>query len=386
MANLRVTVRYHGTVVEDRVLPVRGAVHLGEAEGAAVEFPGAQLTVYRVGEALDVSGRRLEPGQRTGIAMGAVHVQVEHVEQLLLPRRSAGRFDLRFFLVAMIVAAGGMWLDALSSVAEDPAGGIIASRYQQLRAALPSSDPRGGDDPRVSSVQPSADHDPLLPTREQLVDGPPARPDDAVTGWAYYPWYRAIVPELPPAVGGAADELELRAAAARESYRDDRWELAHAHYQWLAKAEPGELEWLYGLALSRKRLGMHRAELETWDRVLELAPESAIALGNRAVSLARQDRWGEVGEALTRLHRAAPDHPYTYVFEATCAALQGREDEAIAGLERAVRLRYALSDALQIELRRDLALDPALAPLRADPRLRAMLSRQLGAASPRPYR
>ncbi len=386
MASLRVTVRYHGSVIEDRVLPVRGAVQLGEAEGAAVQFPGAQLTVCRVGEALDVSGRRLEPGQRTGISMGAVHVQVEHVEQLRLPRLSGGHFDLRFFLVAMIVAAGGMWLDTLSSVAEDPAGGALAYRYQQLRAALPSSASRGGDDPRVSSVQPNAERYLLAPAGAPLVDGPPARPDDAVTGWAYYPWYRAIVPELPAPAASAADERTLRAAAARQSYRDDRWELAHAHYQWLAKTEPGELEWLYGLALSRKRLGMHRAELETWDRVLELAPGSAIALGNRAVSLARQDRWSEVAEALTRLHRAAPDHPYTYVFDATCAALQGREDEAIADLERAVGLRYALSDALQIELRRDLALDPALAPLRADPRLRAMLSRQLGAASPRPYR
>jgi hypothetical protein len=84
------------------------------------------------------------------------------------------------------------------------------------------------------------------------------------------------------------------------------------------------------------------------------------------------------------MHRASPDNPYGQVFEALCASLQGREDEAIAHLEEAISRRGAMSDDLQIELRRDLALDPALAPLRADPRLRAMLSRQLGAASPRP--
>lgn len=392
MGDLHVTVRYHGAVIEDRVLPVRGAVRLGESEGAEVQFPGAEITVCRVGCDLDISGRRLKPGQRTGVSTGAVHVQVEHVERLTIPRLSGGHFDLRFFLVAMAVTAGGMWLDTLASVAENPAGGALAYHYERLQAALPASGVDDRRSQRVTSVQPNSDLYLLPPARDHLVDGPPAHPDDSVTGWAYYPWYRAIVPAslgdraARQRQAAAADDRALHAAVARDSYQADRWEVSHLHYQWLSKADPGEVEWLYGLGLARKRMGMHRAELETWERLLELDPDHFMALGNRAVSLARQDRWSEVSAALTRMYRAAPDHPYGHVFEATCAALQGREDEAVASLERAVATRGAMSDELQIELRRDLALDPALAPLRADPRLRAMLSRQLGAASPRPHR
>ena len=68
------------------------------------------------------------------------------------------------------------------------------------------------------------------------------------------------------------------------------------------------------------------------------------------------------------------------------AGAAGSDDDAINHLEIAVARRNALPDELQIELRRDLALDPGLSAVRADPRLRAMLNRQLGAASPRPLR
>ena len=389
MGELHVTVSYHGAVIEDCYVPVRGAVRLGEAEDARVGFPGADLTVYRVGDAYELNGVRLAPGDRTDVSRGAVQVRLEHVERLRLPRFARGHFDARFLLIAMAVTASGMWLDTLTSVAEHPAGGFIAQQYERVRSELP-----GGVDDRsqrtTTSVQPNAELYMLPPTRDHLIDGPPARKDDSVTGWSYYPWYRSVVPS---ARGSAAargqlsaqpDDATLHAVIARDAYQSEKWEGAQHHYHWLAEEDSEEPGWLLGLALSRKRLGMHRAELETYERLLKADPENFLALGNRAVSLARQDRWSEVPEALSRMYRVAPEHPYAHVFEGTCAALQGREDEAIAHLELAVASRGLMSDDLQIELRRDIALDPALGPLRADPRLRAMLSRQLGAASPRP--
>ena len=389
MGDLHVTVSYHGSVIEDCYVPVRGAVRLGEAEGARVGFPGADLTVYRVGDAYELNGERLGPGERTQVIRGAVAIQLEHVEHLRLPRFSRGHFDARFLLIAMAVTASGMWLDTLTSVAEHPAGGFIAEQYDRVRSELPG----GVEDQRsqrTTSVQPNAELYMLPPTRDHLVDGPPARKDDSVTGWSYYPWYRSVVPSTRESSAARSrlsahpDDATLHAVIARDAYHSEKWEGAHHHYHWLAEEDGGEPDWMLGLALSRKRLGMHRAELETYERLLVLDPGNFLALGNRAVSLARQDRWSEVPAALARMYRAAPDHPYAHVFEGTCAALQGREDEAIAHLELAVASRGLMSDDLQIELRRDLALDPALGPLRADARLRAMLSRQLGAASPRP--
>ena len=389
MGELHVTVSYHGAVIEDCFVPVRGAVRLGESDDALVGFPGADLTVYRVGDHYELNGERLGPGERTDFVSGAVLVQLEHVERLRLPRVVRGHFDARFLLIAMAVTASGMWLDTLTSVAEHPAGGFIAEQYDRVRSELPG----GVDDRRTrrtTSVQPNAELYMLPPTRDHLVDGPPARQDDSLTGFSYYPWYRSVVPSSRDSnsartrLSAHPDDATLHAVIARDAYQTEKWEGAHHHYQWLTKEDEATPGWLLGLALSRKRLGMHRAELDTYERLLLQDPDNFLALGNRAVSLARQDRWSEVPGALSRMYRAAPDHPYAHVFEGTCAALQGREDEAIAHLEIAVSERGLMSDDMQIELRRDIALDPALGPLRADPRLRAMLSRQLGAAGPRP--
>ena len=66
--------------------------------------------------------------------------------------------------------------------------------------------------------------------------------------------------------------------------------------------------------------------------------------------------------------------------------MQGREAEAIEALEDGFAARAQLSKELQIEMRRDIALDPAFKAMRSDWRLRAMLLRHLGAAAPRAVR
>ncbi|GEM_PF-1185140 len=389
MGDLNVTVRYHGSVVDDRVVPVRGAVAIGDSPGAKVSFPGARVDVVRVGRDLELRGRRLAEGQRTGFSLGPVHVQLEHIEPLRVERWARPSFDSRFLLVALAVTTAGMWLETLDDVARTQEG-VVA---QQLRSVghelslLRSTDRRAE---RTSLVTPNPALDLLPPADQRAVDGPAAVADDVKTGWAFYEWHADSVRLSSDQVMARVrlqaepDNVELRSQLAHAAYASDDFEEAAWHYAWLAERHPDGVEWHTGLALAQKRLGRHTSELEHWERVLELEPRHVLALGNRAVAFARLDRWDQSRSALDRLQEVAPEHPYGHVYMALQAALEGADDDALGHLELAMERREALSDDLRIELRRDIALDPALSGLRADPRLMAMLNRQLGARAPRP--
>jgi hypothetical protein len=66
------------------------------------------------------------------------------------------------------------------------------------------------------------------------------------------------------------------------------------------------------------------------------------------------------------------------------AAVQGHDDEALQALDKTLDARAQLSDELQVEIRRDLAIDPMLSSLRKDRRMSAILRKHLGAGAPRP--
>lgn len=139
MGELAVTVRLRGRVVEDRVLPVRDQVRLGERFDASVGFPGADLLVVRDGEALLVRGQRLAEGEDLRLSLGAVDVRLCHVASVPLPAEGAGRFDLRFLLAVLLVAALGTWLEAASRWAERqlPAEGGLQSWIERVQAGPP---------------------------------------------------------------------------------------------------------------------------------------------------------------------------------------------------------------------------------------------------------
>jgi hypothetical protein len=77
-------------------------------------------------------------------------------------------------------------------------------------------------------------------------------------------------------------------------------------------------------------------------------------------------------------------HPYTHVTQAFVFSWEGRIEDAVSALEQGFVARAQLSEEMQIELRRDIALEPTFHSLRKDWHLRAMLLRHLGAAAPRP--
>ena len=212
------------------------------------------------------------------------------------------------------------------------------------------------------------------------------------TGFRYHPWYRGAVPSTLDAElarirlqsdPGNQGQLAL---VARGSYEQDDWAGALSHYTALIDAEPDNAAWLHGQARSQKRLGFHRGEISTWIRVLELAPDDVHAMGNRAVAHARLGDYEAADYWLVRMRGADSDDPYLYVFEAMVSAIEGDDDTALVLLEQTIASRHELPDGLQVELRRDLALDPALGSLRGDDRLQRMLSRQYGADRPRRLR
>ena len=370
MGDLHVTVRMNERIVDDCVLGVRGVVRIGDGENARVSFPGANVAVCRVGNELDVRGRRLAEGDITTLDLGQVHVELEHLVPESAVRPGPVPLDLRFLLVALGVTVGGMWVELGKDL-------LPVDTVQRTQ--------------RTAAVQPVA-QDVATPVVALQGEGRAARPDDDLTGFRYHPWYRGAVPSTLDAElarirlqsdPGNQGQLAL---VARGSYEQDDWAGALSHYTALIDAEPDNAAWLHGQARSQKRLGFHRGEISTWIRVLELAPDDVHAMGNRAVAHARLGDYEAADYWLVRMRGADSDDPYLYVFEAMVSAIEGDDDTALVLLEQTIASRHELPDGLQVELRRDLALDPALGSLRGDDRLQRMLSRQYGADRPRRLR
>ena len=120
-----------------------------------------------------------------------------------------------------------------------------------------------------------------------------------------------------------------------------------------------------------------------YHEVLVDHPNHPIALGGLAMAQARTGEFDRASATMSRLEIAAPAHPYTELTAAVLSAKQGNHQDSVECLRRTIVDREQLDSELQIELRRDIATDPLLAPLRADWPLRSMLRRYLGAAAPR---
>lgn len=386
MGDLHVRVTFHEHVVDDLVMPVNGVVWLGSRLGAQVAFPGADVAVTRLGNSLAIRGRRLREGQRTAFRVGAVRVQVQHLEPFKIKRELAPQLDYSFMLVAAAVMTSGMWVDTLGHLAQDPRTADVTARVNELRELV-----RPGDN--QDRQQASANVGLREPERrwtdvDPVWEGRKARSDDHETGWAFYSWYRAGVPAGPSLartrtrLQDQPDDLHLRAMLARGEYDADNWAGAAANYKNLVVDDGRNVAWLEGLAHANRRLGRHRQELELYNHLLELDPDNLMALGYGAVALARLDQPDAAMARLDELETLHPDHPYVSVFRGLQAAIDGREAESIAAFEEALARRGELSDVQRLELRRDLAVEPELQNLRADPRLHRMLARQLGVMAP----
>lgn len=381
----------NGYVVEDRVLPVRRLVRIGEAEGADVSFPGADVAVVRMGDRLALRGRHLEEGEQMDISLGPVAVTVEHTVRAHFPMEWAGLWDWRFCAAAVLMTTVGAWVDAAEAWVDTvPESELVA---QLLGEVIPGKAPADAADANLSAVSSPAEAGAAASASlPALAEGPRHLPDDLVTGIGWYAWYRAAVPEDDQLEGAyerfawnladAADHRRLaRAAYERDDYEEAAW-----HYRWLVERDPDDLHARLRVAWAEKRMGHHEAELEQYRAVLEREPQHTEALAGMVVALARKGRLDASAGALDQLRASAPMSPLTHLASAHSHALQGRDSDALRALESCILSRRQLSSELQLELRRDLALDPALSGLRRDRRTLTLLHRHLAAAAPRPVR
>ncbi len=403
MGDLAVSVSLHGAPVADSVLRVRHIVRIGESPSAAVSFPGADIAVVRVGPDLAVRGRRLAEGQGIGVSLGPVRVWLEHTQRRRLSHPWREHLDLRFLATALLVTVSGLWLETLDAAVQARGLDGFMSRQVaqlQLRGVVPTLAPQDHAGPsggRTAAVSSSVDEDPQDQARA-LREGPEAIADDGRSGVAYYRWYRGVVPDEGDSAALARDRL-TRAPAdqgahdilARSAYAADRFELAAAHFRWLVDRDAqglggGHQELLWRLARTECRLGRHASEAAIYQQILDRDPADPMALGGQATVMARMGRFDEAAVLLSQASAAAPRLPYLGVYAAVVAAEQGLDQRAVELLEGVVEQREQLAPEYQVELRRDIALDPAFASVRSTDRLRVMLARHLGAAAPRPRR
>lgn len=393
MGDLSVVVRLNGDVVEDRVVEVNRLVRIGEAEGAVIPFPGADIAVVRIGDGLAVRGRTLEEGEELSLFLGPVEVHIEHTVRARLPPEWAGLWDRSFLAAALLVVAAGTWFDAAEAwLDRQPPDAVLAVTQLRDLVRAVGVEPAGGSSRAVAMpAAPTAEPAPTPPAT--LADGPRHVDDDRLTRMGWAAWYRQLVPGGDDQVFEAQDRFAVdpddpwaRRVLARSAYDNDDHDQSSWHYAWLADRYPDDSAIGLRLARAQQRRGHHRSEIAHYADILERDPDHAEARAGMAVALARMNRLDEAATALDQLQFLAPDAPTTELTVAQLAALAGQDRRALLALERAFSTRSALSDEGQLELRRTLALDPVFASLRRDPRLRSLIYRHLGAAGVRPMR
>ena len=400
MGDLAVTVRLNGILVEDQVIPVHSVVRIGDAPDALVHFPGADVAVVRLGKRLAMRGRTLEEGEDMEISLGATHVHLRHTTKFRPPSALQATIDARFLVAAVLVMAMGSWVDAAEYWLDRQTQSNGAAPITQLLEgfeAVQSSQPGPMSTAMSASdglLESDSDGDDIMVVEKVVkADGPRHIADDALTGTGYYEWYRSAVPDDDMVEEAASEQFldnqeipTARQVLARDAYDQDDFERAAWHYQWIIDRFPHDRSARIRLARAEKRLGYHAREVTHYRAVLSADPTNIEARAGLAVALTRLGRLDEADGALDTLLITAPHHPSTHLTIATIAALNGQEAEAVEALEAGFRARAQLSEEMQIEMRRDIALDPAFKSLRNDWMLRAMLLRHLGAAAPRPVR
>lgn len=389
MGELYIQVCLHDIVVEDRVLRVRERIVVGDWPGALVSFPGASIQVSRSGSHLSVLGERLQEGESTALDLGDVSVSLTHTVPARGPRASIPSVDHRFFCAALVMVAAGSWVDAAEHWIEripDLDRWEARSAIRDVVHTVRSS----GSREVVSSAQ-FAQREPTLrdTTRDAVGEGPRHISDDHVTGIGYSQWYKNMIPADGLAVEANFDleadpaDAEARRVVARAAYHAGLFELSAWHYRAILNEFPHDTAARLHLAWSIRRQGHHRAELALYQEILEVQPQHLLALGGAATALARLGKFDEAKDTMDALQILAPVSPISEASGAVIEAIRGNRDWAIASLRRAIEHQDQLDPELQLELRQDIAVDPAFSVLRADWKMRTMLRRVLGAAAPR---
>jgi tetratricopeptide (TPR) repeat protein len=171
------------------------------------------------------------------------------------------------------------------------------------------------------------------------------------------------------------DDVAAVGSLARTLHAWELWESAHQTYERLQRLDPGAFDWRYLDAVVLQRLARHADAAGDLRRALEITPDYLPARLRLAEALLETGLLDESKSRFAALVKEPAAEPVALLGLGRIAATAGRHDEAVAQLERAVKLfpqfgaaHYALARSYRAlgradEARRALALHQQHGPL-----------------------
>lgn len=135
-------------------------------------------------------------------------------------------------------------------------------------------------------------------------------------------------------------------------------------------------------ALVYKRQGDYEIEERLYRVALALEPSDVTAMNNLAVNLAHQGRYEEALQLMLELETLDPGDAYADLHRSKIYAEMGRDKEALFYLDKSLQGMRALDTLHHIEFRQDIRVDPSFAKLRETRAFRDVLVRYYGDDSP----
>lgn len=248
--------------------------------------------------------------------------------------------------------------------------------------AAPQADDGTGDDAEGIAAEAPPTEDPKEPA---------APLTEVELGWGVPDWMQAEPEEkqIEYVIDRAQRRLRIDpddpgavSTLAYYEFLAEDFDAAEKSYDRLIAMFPEDAAAYNNKALIYKRKGEYTREEGLYRLALALDPGDTTALNNLAVNLAHQGRFDEAVRIMKELEATLPDDPYSDLHRAKIQAAMGKDDDALAYMEKALSGAARMDLLHQIEFRQDIRVDPAFARLREDQRFRDVLTKWYGSDSP----
>ncbi len=225
------------------------------------------------------------------------------------------------------------------------------------------------------------------PDEPELDDG--EAPTEEKRGWGFRDWIDAETREVAREISRAQRRLRIDpddpaalGVLAYYQYLGQDYESAERTFDRIIELMPDSSHGYNNKALVYKRTREYQKEEALYRVALAMDPSDGTAMNNLAVNLAHQGRFGEALAYMKRLEAILPDDPYSDLHRSKIHAEMGQEALALRYLDEALAGMAALDTLHHIEFRQDIRVDPSYAKLREDPAFHAILRKYYGEDAP----